>query len=203
MSRMNYGAEDPDLLAATDEELCAFLTHSASAELRPRTEGELHRRYFARLVHALTKRFDLELADAEEIANDSIRYLLQTPEKFDRRRGTVGAFLWTVASRDALNYLDRIRRTHLNGSLGSAGSRFGSQPYAGAPDWINAKTRRWMIIRRVRRAVRVLPPRMREVVEMSAQGLSNHEIAELLSVGTGAVRTALSQARKRVTRTLE
>ena len=111
---------------------------------------------------------------------------------YDARRGTVAAWLTTVARTRAL---DRYRSL---AARGRAEAKADPEPMAPPADPAGDASRS-QIGDRIRRALAQLEPRQREVLEIAYfQGLSQSEIAERLSTPLGTVKSWTRQALMRL-----
>lgn len=145
---------------------------------------ERHKDFVFRVAFGLTGRRD----DAAEIVQETFLALLERAAGFDPARGRVTTWLYEVASRRAA---DRHRKRRL------AIVRPGWEPAAPAsPEAAAIASQRREALHR---AVAELPERPRDVFVLRVGlGLSSDETARLLQCGSGAVRTALYEAHRRL-----
>jgi RNA polymerase sigma-70 factor (ECF subfamily) len=137
---------------------------------------ELYRRYAPRLyafgVRVLGSR-DL----AEELVQETFVRLWRTATTFDRSKGSVGAFVFTIARHIAV---DLWRRPS-------------SRPFDPEPEEVPEPVDRVdtvVTVLAVRDAMRDLSVAHREVLELTYRtGLKQTEIAEILGVPLGTVKT--------------
>lgn len=181
----------------TSQWLVTRLAHPLSLGERDRIERELVRRWLGPLVDHLEHRFAaLPRADAEEVGLESIRVMLEDPFLYDRERGAPETLLRVIGERRALKRHRRARRRPDTVPLESVHSgRDGIMPVdtgTGTDDREDEEARR------VRRAMKELPPRPREVVDLHARGLTHQEIADVLGCSPGAVRVALHRGLRRL-----
>ena len=138
-------------------------------------------------------RFALQLAGdpdaAQDIAQETMlrawrwRKRLREPRAAKRWLLTVAANIW----RDQL----RRRRSRPTGPMPLPAELPADEPRAG-----EALTQR-EAIDRVRRQIRLLPPRQRQVLYLRAfEELGLEEIADILSISVNAAKTSLSLARR-------
>ena len=161
--------------------------------------AELYDRY-ADLLYSVAARIVGAGADAEEVLQDTWVQAWRSADRFDPARGTVGAWLVTIARSRAL---DRVR------SMGAwrraetaAAAEAVAEPAPIAPDPATGYARR-MLKQDVASAMTALAPQQRQVVELAYfEGLSQTEIATRLDAPLGTVkswtRQALLKLRERV-----
>jgi len=155
--------------------------------------GELYDRH-GRTVYALACAVVGERADAEEVAADAFGQVWRTARQFDPARGSVVAWLATIARTRALDLvrargrraraLDRAALDNLDGASLAA-------PVAPseAPD---RDVERSEARRLVGRSLAELPEPQRRVIELAYfGGLSHSEIAAELQEPLGTVKTRM------------
>jgi RNA polymerase sigma-70 factor, ECF subfamily len=154
----------------------ALVSRVASGD-RDAALEELYRRYAPRLygfgVRVLGSR-DL----AEELVQETFVRLWRTAASFDHGRGSVGAFLFTIARNIAV---DLWRRPS-------------SRPFDPEPDEVaepgGDPVDAVVTVLAVRDAMRDLSPAHREVLELTYRGgLKQTEIADVLGLPLGTVKT--------------
>jgi RNA polymerase sigma-70 factor (ECF subfamily) len=143
-------------------------------------------------VHGLVLRILGDTMLAEEATQDTFLKLWARARQFDAERGSLLAWLLTMARRTAL---DRIRLEHRRPVLSDA-----TEPEAlldSIPDGDSlSEERRWRSLRMV---VQSLPRDQREVIELAYfQGLSQSEIAEVLGWPLGTVKSRLRGAMEKL-----
>lgn len=168
--------------------------------LRSMTQGDaaamsaLYDRY-APGIMGLAMRITRETADAEEVVVDTFAQAWRDAGRFDTGRGSVAAWLATIARSRALDLMrSRARRTRLTDTasiLPEADAAFaGSQPPS--PMGALLADERTTLIRK---ALVALPPAQSRVLEMGYfEGLSQSEIAERLGEPLGTVKTRMRLA---------
>jgi RNA polymerase sigma-70 factor (ECF subfamily) len=170
-------------LAARDEEALA----------------ELHRRY-ADLLHSLAVRIVGAGAEAEEVLRDAWVEAWRSASGHDPARGSVVAWLVSIARSRAL---DRVRSAaSRRGAESAVAGEAAAVPPPPAPDPAAGYARR-MLRKSVAAAVTALAPPQRQVLELAfLDGLSQAEIATRLRAPLGTVkswtRQALLKLRERV-----
>ncbi len=158
---------------------------------RPAFE-ELYRRY-ARAVLGLALRRLGDRGRAEDAAQDAFVAIWRSARTYDSDRGTGAPWLYAVA-RNAIT--DGLRRTP------EPTAELEDRP-GGGPDPADRAEASWTAWR-VHRALEVLPPHERPVIELAYwRGLSQSEIAESLGIPLGTVKTRTRSALARLADALE
>jgi RNA polymerase sigma-70 factor, ECF subfamily len=174
-----------DRLPPDDSALVLAMTRGDAAAM-----STLYDRYAPGLL-GLALRITREQADAEEVVVDTFAQAWRDAGRFETERGTVAAWLVTIARSRALDLMRaRSRRGRLTdaaeietASPPAMGGGFAS-PMAG----VLADER----ARRIRDALLALPDAQREALELAYfEGLSQSEIAERLDQPLGTVKTRL------------
>jgi RNA polymerase sigma-70 factor (ECF subfamily) len=171
---------------AADAEMLALVAAGDSgAPLR-----RLYARYERRL-YGFGLRLLGEPGLAEELVQETWVRLWQSSRRFEPERGTVRAFLFTIARRVAADLWRRPSSRTLGSELGEEGS-----VEAAADEVLLAVT--------VRDAMMSLSPVHREVLELVYdQDLKLAEIARRLNVPLGTVKTRAHHALRGLRRALE
>jgi len=139
------------------------------------------------LVYGLVLRVLGDVADAEEVTLDVYTQVWKTAASFDRSRGTVSAWLVTLARSRAI---DRLRsgatRRQREQTLGD----WFDAPAAGVtPEDASLLGQQQRL---VRRALATLVPEQREAIELAFfSGLSHSELAAKLGQPLGTVKTRI------------
>jgi RNA polymerase sigma-70 factor (ECF subfamily) len=162
--------------ARDDAALVSRVATAGTAQGAEEALEELYRRYAPRVysfgVRVLGRR-DL----AEELVQETFVRLWRTAGSFDQRRGSVGAFVFTIARNIAV---DLWRRPS-------------SRPFDPEPEELAEpvdRADRIVTVLAVRDALRSLSVAHREVLELTYRGgLKQTEIAEILGVPLGTVKT--------------
>lgn len=142
--------------------------------------GQLYDRY-ASLLLATGRRILGSRREAEDLVHDVMMEAWKKSELYSPDRGTVRTWLLVRLRSRAL---DRCRRQR----------RFGTEPLTDEPGDEHASPQsdpdRGTERRRAVEAVRALPPRQREVLELAYfAGLSSSEIADTLKIPIGTVKS--------------
>jgi RNA polymerase sigma-70 factor (ECF subfamily) len=147
------------------------------------------------LLYSVAVRIVGETSEAEEVLQDTWVQAWRKAPTFDAARGTVGAWLVTIARSRAL---DRVRS---RGSRSRAERAAGAESVATSPPAADASVAVvWSDLgSRVASALGVLDPQHRNVVELAYYGgLSQSEIATRLGAPLGTVKSWTRQALTRL-----
>lgn len=145
----------------------------------------LYRSYGGR-IHRLGLRTLGDPGLAEDLVQETFVRLWQSAPRFDPERGSVRAFLFTIAQRVAV---DQLRRASVRPRLVAAG------PDGTVPEPVDPVGGEELVERVadefvVREAVRRLSPKHREVVELTFDlDLSDQQISDRIGVPVGTVRS--------------
>jgi RNA polymerase sigma-70 factor (ECF subfamily) len=151
--------------------------------------GALYDRY-AGIVYALALRITGSTAEAEEVVVDTFWQVWQQADRYDRARGQLGAWIFTIARSRALDRLRARRRSPLTESDEQAEAAAAQR--ASAAD--NPERDLWRAEQSaiVRAALAELTAAQREVIELAYyHGLSHAEIAARLGEPLGTVKTRI------------
>ena len=160
----------------------------------PQAAAELYDRY-GRLVYSLIVRMVRDQAVAEDLVQETMLKVFNRLQFFDAQRGSLGAWIVTVARNQAIDYLrsagGRQRQSELfldgiedPGIFSDLG--FGE-----------SEILRFEQIRKVRDALGRLSENQRLVIELAYfEGLSQTEMAERLQQPLGTVKTWVRSALK-------
>lgn len=152
---------------------------------------ELYDRYAGR-VHGLTLRILNDPMQAEEATQDTFLKLWSRARDYLAERGPFVSWLLTIARRVAL---DRLRLESRRPTLSDANDP--DESWQNLPDLDSVTDEsRW---RSMYFAVQSLHPDQRRVIELAYyQGMSQSEIAEVLSLPLGTVKTRLRAAMEKL-----
>jgi RNA polymerase sigma-70 factor, ECF subfamily len=143
---------------------------------RDRALPELYRRYERRL-YGLGFRLLGDQGLAEELVQETFLRVWRTADRYDPARGTVSAFVLSIARRLAI---DLWRRP----------SSRPSEPEREPPAAVDETIDRLLLQLTVREALDSLPPAHREVIELSYHSdLTQTEVAERLGIPLGTVKS--------------
>lgn len=158
----------------------------------------LYDRYAAGVL-GLALRITREQADAEDVVVDTFAQVWRDAARFQGDRGSVGAWLATIARSRALDLLrSRGRRNKLDDAataeVNVAPAAMG-MPTPSPMAALLADERS----RRVQTALATLPPAQRSALELAYfEGLSQSEIAERLDEPLGTVKTRMRLGLRRL-----
>jgi RNA polymerase sigma-70 factor (ECF subfamily) len=140
------------------------------------------------LLYSVTLRIVKSAADAEEVLQEAWLQIWRGAGTYSDARGTVGAWLVTVARSRAI---DRIRS---EGSRQRAEQTAGLDPHPPTED-ASANAAHRQMSERVGRALDKLGPQHRQVLELAYfGGLSQSEIADRLNTPLGTIKSWTRQA---------
>jgi len=156
-----------------------------------RALGALYDRH-ARTVYALAQAIAGEPADAEEVVADAFGQAWRRAAEYDPMRGSVVAWLTTIARARALDLVRRRgRRGRAYRRAAQAADGELAAPVA-MPDPPDRGVERAEAGALVRRALAALPDPQRRVIELAYfGGLSHSEIAAELAEPLGTVKTRM------------
>jgi RNA polymerase sigma-70 factor (ECF subfamily) len=143
-------------------------------------------------------------ADAEEVIADVYVQAWRTAARFDPARGTVLAWLVTIARTRALDRLrSRGRQSRTNDRLQTLSIEPQFEPVASATDAADRGVETGETRQLVQQALELLPDVQRTVIELAYfRGLSQSEIATQLAIPLGTVKTRTLAAMQRLRRAL-
>jgi len=153
--------------------------------------AEMYDRYTP-LLYPLALRILRSPADAEDAIQDAWMQVWKRSATYDRQRGTVGAWLVTVARTRALDrWRSMASRSRAEGAVDPEPTTPQVDPAANAASG--------QIGTRVRDALSQLQPQQRQVLEIAYfEGLSQSEIAERLRTPLGTVKSWTRQGLMRL-----
>ncbi len=150
-------------------------------------------------VLGLALRITRERADAEDVVVDTFAQVWRDAARFESGRGSVAAWLATIARSRALDLLRaRGRRHKLDDAAGSEVSTTPPAMGTATPSPMSALLADERS-RRVQDALATLPPPQRAALELAYfEGLSQSEIAERLDEPLGTVKTRMRLGLRRL-----
>ena len=143
-------------------------------------------------VNAVARRFLSNPADVEDVVQETFLQAWLQASTFDRRRASAGEWVRMIARSRAL---DRVRRnsTRREGDLDSVEYRLG------VADDVCARVLKEEEARALQRELDTLSPGHRIAVDLSFyEGLTHTEIAAILSLPLGTVKTRLRNGVKQI-----
>jgi RNA polymerase sigma-70 factor (ECF subfamily) len=157
---------------------------------------ELYQRYAGRVL-AIAQRCLGVRGDAEEVVQETFVEIWRRAGDFDDRRGSVGAWLTTIARTRAI---DRLRSRSSANRASQASAAEAPEPVPSPGDSaIQRQTQE-----RVRGALAGLPAEQRQVLELAYfEGLSHSEIAQRTGQPLGTVKTRVRLAMEKLQKALQ
>jgi RNA polymerase sigma-70 factor (ECF subfamily) len=173
----------PSTRPAGDEALAGLLALVARGD--EQAFAELYQRV-APAVFGLVSKVVRNPAQSEEVTQEVFVELWRTASRFDPARGTARSWIMTCAHRRAV---DRVRSAESAARRDDlAGRRDQGRPYDEVVEQVETSLER----EHVRRGLEALTDLQREAVVLAYYGGYTHrEIAELLGVPSGTVKTRL------------
>ena len=172
----------------TDEELVAALDSSTDDAL-----AELYAR-LAPLVFGIAARA-IDAAAAEDVVQDVFLTVWRTAHTFDPARGSVRAWVVTIAQSRVANELRRRRRRPIDGDPDGALLASRSDERPGPPELA------WRGFRRdaLRAALDALPPPQKKALGLAFfEEMSHEQIASVLELPLGTVKTRIRTAMQKL-----
>ncbi|MBI3302933.1 MAG: sigma-70 family RNA polymerase sigma factor [Deltaproteobacteria bacterium] len=175
----------------TEQEDRALVT--AVARRQPDALDHLYERYQT-VVYHFALRILNNRESAEEVVHDVFWQVWREAERYDAQRGSVGAWLATLARSRAIDAL-RARRGH-SAAEDDIAERPVATDSADNPEEIASLEQRAVL---VRSALESLPADQRATLELAFfSGLTHMEIAEQLAEPLGTVKTRIRSAMLRL-----
>ncbi len=145
---------------------------------------------YAGVVYALAFRITSSTVEAEDVVVDTFWQIWQQADRYDRTRGQVGAWIFTIARSRALDRLRARRRSPLTEQDPRAEAEAAQRAVASdSPEqalWLHEQSAL------VRAALVELTPVQRQAIELAYyQGLTHTEIAERLGEPLGTIKTRI------------
>jgi RNA polymerase sigma factor (sigma-70 family) len=151
---------------------------------------------YSSFVFGLARRVTADLRAAEDVTQEVFVTLWERPEAYDPGRGSLRAWLATIAHRRSV---DVVRREE-------ARRRRGEREAARAPLAPNVEESALAMVaaERVRAAVEGLPADQRRAIELAYfGGRTYREVAEVLGIPEGTAKSRLRLGLRRIADTLE
>jgi RNA polymerase sigma factor (sigma-70 family) len=154
--------------------------------MTPEEAFDGHHQAVYRFAYRLTRRADI----AEDITQECFLVLVRAPERFDPARGTVQVYLFAIARNLAMKH---YRTQHAREPLDDDA----------IPVAVIDPRRTLDVASAVAAAVTGLPPLQKEaLVLFEYEGATLEEIAQIVGVDVGTVKSRLHRARERLRRAL-
>jgi RNA polymerase sigma-70 factor (ECF subfamily) len=186
MSHSVFQAVKMALGAKNDADLARRLR-----DREPKAMGELYNRY-GRLVYSLIFRVVRNAAAAEDLTQETFLRIWNRSQAFDAERGSLGAWIVTVARNRAID--------HIRSADGRYAARSVELTHAEHPSHFARFDDGALTLDRARRlkdAFEKLTPSQKTVIELAYyEGLSQTEMAERMQQPLGTVKTWVRAALK-------
>lgn len=156
--------------------------------------GEIYDR-LAPLIFGLSLRVARDRAVAEDITQEVFLALWERPLAYDPGRGTLRAWLATIAHRRAVDHVRAQERRRV--------SVLGPRLFEPEPERVEDGVLAADEAERVRRAVTALPAGLREAVELAYfQGRTYRQVGEELGMPEGTAKSRIRRALRRLAEAL-
>ena len=157
----------------------------------PKAMGELYDRY-GRLVYSLIFRVVRNTAAAEDLTQETFLRIWNRAQAFDADRGSLGAWIVTVARNRAIDHVRSADGRHAARTVDLVHAEHPAN-FAGFEDGALTLDR----ARRLKDAFEKLTPSQKTVIELAYyEGLSQTEMAERMQQPLGTVKTWVRAALK-------
>jgi RNA polymerase sigma-70 factor, ECF subfamily len=164
-------------------------SHSALLESNAFTSTRETWSQFRGLLISVSRQILRDSMDAEEVVAETFWVAWNWAAEFNPERGSVAAWLTSIARSRAIDRLRSLTRRRCEFSLDDFFDVAG--PFMG-PDEVSIQKQR---ARAVRSAIRKLPERQRQAIELAYfRGMTHCEIAEYNGIPLGTAKTHLRQA---------
>ncbi|MBZ5515103.1 MAG: RNA polymerase sigma factor [Acidobacteriia bacterium] len=155
-----------------------------------------------RKIYNLCYRFTGRPAEAEDLTQEVFIKVFQTLRTFDPAQAAFGVWLNRVARNHLVDHYRRTKRDRATSSLDDAlpAIEEKSSPVADATAQVESRERRELL----QRALERLSPDLREAVVLrDLQDLDYDEIAQVLAVPVGTVKSRINRGRLELARVLK
>jgi RNA polymerase sigma-70 factor (ECF subfamily) len=160
--------------------------------------AELVRKYQNRILTLATRMLD-NRSEAEDVAQDIFIKVFQSLHDF-RGASRFSTWLYRITVNHCLNYIRRRTRQQQT-LVGAESSEWMQESPAGNPHKRLEQKERWVL---VQAKLQVLSPEHRTIILLrDFEGLSYEEIADVLQLETGTVKSRLHRARMELKALLE
>jgi len=154
---------------------------------------------YASGVLGLALRITREQADAEDVVVDTFSQVWREAARFEIGRGSVGAWVATIARSRALDVVRSRGRRHNLDDAAEADASISAPAMGATTPSPMANLLADERSRRVKAALETLPPPQRAALELAYfEGLSQSEIAERLVEPLGTVKTRMRLGLRRL-----
>ncbi len=158
-------------------------------------------RHYSRRIYNLAYRFTGNRAAAEDLTQEVFLRLYRTLEQYDPREGDLSSWLMRVARNLIIDDYRRRTRTPTENGEDLAGHEYYLR--ADEREDPHALVERRELSEQIHAALAKLSPELRAcVILRDLEGLSYHEIAELLQIPEGTVKSRINRGRLELARVL-
>ena len=155
-----------------------------------------------RKIYNLCYRFTGRPAEAEDLTQEVFIKIFQTLQSFDEAQGTFTTWLNRVARNHLVDHYRRTRKERLTSSLDDEENPLQETPSSGAGPSAELESRERREL--LQRALEKLSPDLREAVILrDLNDLDYDEIAQVLSVPQGTVKSRINRGRLELARVLK
>jgi RNA polymerase sigma-70 factor, ECF subfamily len=159
-------------------------------------------RVHARKVYSVCYRFTGRGTEAEDLTQEIFIKVFQTLKTYDAAQGTFSTWLNRVARNHLVDHYRRTRKDRVTSSLEDELGHLEEKPSAGAGPVARVEARERKEI--LQAALDKLSPDMREAVILrDFQDLDYEEIAQVLGVPEGTVKSRINRGRLELARLLK
>jgi RNA polymerase sigma-70 factor, ECF subfamily len=150
--------------------------------------SQLYDRY-SRMIYAIAWKSLNSVEDCEEVVLDVFAQVWRIADRFDRSKGNVEQWLFTLARSRILDRLRKLQRLNKVSNAIESGQAIEFPTASENPiEAVEIVERRQQVLA----ALSLIPPEQRQVIELAYyQGLSHTEIATHTGLSLGTVKTRL------------
>jgi RNA polymerase sigma-70 factor (ECF subfamily) len=155
-----------------------------------------------RKIYNLCYRFTGRPADAEDLTQEVFIKVFQTLRSFDAAQGSFGTWLSRVARNHLVDHYRRTKKDRITSSLDDELGILEQKPGASVEPAAEVETRERREL--LQRGLERLSPDLREAVVLrDLQDLDYDEIAQVLGVPVGTVKSRINRGRLELARVLK
>jgi len=159
-------------------------------------------RGYTRKIYNLCYRFTGRAEEAEDLTQEVFIKIFQTLQSFDAGQGSFSTWLHRVARNHLVDHYRRTRKDRITGSIEEDLETFAEKPSPGAGPQGQVEAREQK--EHLQRALDRLSPDLREAVVLrDLHDLDYIEIAQVLGVPQGTVKSRINRGRLELARVLK
>ena len=159
-------------------------------------------RVYTRKIYNLCYRFTGRAEEAEDLTQEVFIKLFQTLQTFDVAQGSFSTWLHRVARNHLVDHYRRTKKDRMTGSIEEDLETFEAKPSAGVGPEGHVQAREQK--EQLQRALDRLSPDLREAVVLrDLHDLDYLEIAQVLGVPQGTVKSRINRGRLELARVLK